>query len=70
MEIITKFHVGDKVWVLRDKHACRIKISVIFYDGEVEYSDSHYNTRHKEGESFGTKEELIAFVAEEILPIK
>ena len=69
MEIKTKFALGDKVWIVNDSKAVQAEIHSIFIcsqytDYNLKLSDGSMKLSINESECFGTKEELMRYVAE------
>lgn len=63
MEILTKFALSDKIWRLQNCKAVCFEVKHVAYDGGVYYGSNPYDLT-PESQCFGSKEELIKYVAD------
>ena len=65
MKAMTKYSIGDRVWLISDNHAVRSDVTrvIISFDSpescKVEYSLHYRDTEIPEEQLFSTKEELL-----------
>lgn len=70
MNIITKFAIGDRVWIVVDSKAVQVTVSSIFIsDGRIDYNlkrnPDTTSVSCEESKCFATKDELLKYVAGE-----
>lgn len=65
MEVITKYNINDKVWLIIDNQAVRANITRVIISVEstdsckISYSLNYGSTEYPEDQLFSTKEDLI-----------
>ena len=65
MEVITKYNIADKVWLIIDNQAVRANITRVIISVEstdsckISYSLHHGSTEYSEDQLFSTKEDLL-----------
>lgn len=65
MEVITKYNINDKVWLIIDNQAVRADITRVIISAEstdsckVSYSLNHGSIEYPEDQLFSTKEDLL-----------
>lgn len=64
MEIKTRYAIGDTLWKVENSKAVSFECKVVAYEKTASYGSSIYDLC-EESQCFGSKEELLAYVAGE-----
>lgn len=65
MKLISKFDVGDTVWVVSNNVVCKLKVDGVYIDASVDTSEINVSyvlrsdLRFNEEDVYATKEELL-----------